>query len=122
MRTLQVFELIPRRVLVARGSARDIAAAVEEALGDSAGTIELDFLGIEAVTPSFVDEILSVIQGILDRTNVGLDRIVVSHPPTRLSSKFEAIGRGRNLRIEEGAGGAWVITPESARDPGSSGA
>lgn len=45
----------------------------------------------------------------------------VSHPPTRLSSKFEAIGRGRNLHIEETADGGWIITPDLARDTGSSG-
>ena len=121
MRALRVFELIPKRVLVARGSAREIATAIEEALSESDGTIELDFHGIEAVTPSFVDEILAVIQGILDRTNVGLDRIVVSHPPTRLSSKFQAIGRGRNLHIEERSDN-WVITPELDPDARSSGA
>lgn len=111
MRSLRVFEPIPRKVLVARSSAQDIASAIDNALREEHGTIELDFEGVEAVTPSFVDEILGVIQAILDRTHVGLDRIVVSHPPTRLSSKFQAVGRGRNLKIAEGSDGNWIITP-----------
>lgn len=111
MRAIRVFQLIPRRVLVARGTAREIAAAIEDGLGEAGSAIELDFEGIEAVTPSFVDEVLGVIQAILDRKNLGLDRILVSHPPTRLSSKFEAVGRGRNLLVTEQDDGAWVITP-----------
>lgn len=116
MHTLHVFELIPRKVLVARSSAREIATAVETALSEADGTIELDFSGIEAVSPSFVDEILAMVQEILDRTNVELDQILVSRPPTRLSSKFEALGRGRSLHIAEGADSVWVLTPEVAED------
>lgn len=111
MQTIHVFDLIPRKVLVARRTAHEIASAIEATLGEAVGAIELDFSGIEGVTPSFVDEVLGVIQGIIERTNVKLDRIVVSHPPTRLSSKFEAIGRGRNLQISEDEDGTWFIRP-----------
>lgn len=112
MSAVRVFDLLTRRVLVARSSAREIASAIERALSEGDGAVELDFEGIEGVTPSFVDETLGVIQAILERTHIGLERIVVSHPPTRLSSKFKAIGRGRNLVLTETAEGTWVITPE----------
>src|SRR2546423_2848822 len=104
MQVLGIFDLIPRKALVARATARQIASAIETALAKSGEAIELDFSGIEAVTPSFVDELLGVIQHIVDRSSLGLETIIVSNPPTRLSSKFEAIGRGRNLDIAEGDG------------------
>lgn len=120
MPVLHVFQLIPRRALVARATARQIASAIKGTLSSSEGVIELDFDGIEAVTPSFVDEILGVIQAVVDQENVGLERIIVSHPPTRLSSKFEAIGRGRNLRVAEEPDGTWVITPTVSEDRSAS--
>jgi len=116
MQTLRIFDLVPRKALVARATARELGAAIEGALNRSGDAIELDFSGVEAVTPSFVDEILGIIQTVVDGGGVGLERIIVSHPPTRLSSKFEAIGRGRNLHVAEERDGTWVITPTAPED------
>jgi STAS-like domain of unknown function (DUF4325) len=120
VQVLHIFDVIPKRALVARATARQIGSEIETKLGTSGKAIELDFTGVEAVTPSFIDEILDVIQHIVDQSGLELEKILVTNPPTRLSSKFEAIGRGRNLHMAEGQDSMWVITPAvSEESPGT---
>jgi hypothetical protein len=109
---MRVFDLLPRRVLVTRESARSIAVPLALALERGQGEIALDFSGIEAVTPSFVDEVLNVVdesRGSGDRASL---RVRLLNPPTRLSRKFSAVGRGHGLRISESADGAWTIVAD----------
>lgn len=60
---MKIFQLLERRALVTRGSARSIAAAVLSELKKPTPTPELDFSGVEAVTPSFIDELTSELSG-----------------------------------------------------------
>ncbi len=74
----------------------------------------LDFAGVDAVTPSFVDEILAIVEDAIARRREVSLRLVFLHPPTRLSSKFAAIGRARALEIAEAPDGEWIITATGA--------
>lgn len=82
---------------------------IESALASSPRALRLDFSGIDGLTPSFMDELLGVILETLVPDNQRDLEIVVSNPPTRLSNKFSAIGRGRGLTIEEVGDNAWSI-------------
>lgn len=108
---LRVFDLVGRRVLVTRESARSLGPALSRAAESGDDEIVLDFAGVEGVTPSLLDEILAVVESYLDEGEGGL-RVMIRHPPTRLSVKFEAVGRGRGLAISEGPDG-WVVRAES---------
>lgn len=111
MASVMIFDLLGSRVLVTRGSARAIGEALENALVE--GQVELDFVGVEGMTPSFLDEALAVIEHELARAGGTLFRVLILNPPTRLSSKFAAVGRGRGLSISETPDGAsWVISGE----------
>jgi hypothetical protein len=104
---MNVYDLVKRRALVSRGTARAIADTLRTDVGVSDPTLELDFSGIEAVTPSFVDELI----GALSASDFPqYERIRVTHPPSRLSEKFRAIGRGRGVSIEETSAQGWLIT------------
>jgi hypothetical protein len=107
--TVSIFEKVQRKALVTRESARRIEQALVEALSRQPKEIAIDFSGIEAVTPSFVDEILTVLDELAARTQHSPLRIVFLNPPTRLSDKFAAIGRGHKVEIRESGLNAWML-------------
>lgn len=109
MKRLKMFDLAHRRVLVTRESARSLAPAIAAALSQGQPPLELDFDGVAGLTPSFLDELLGVITELLAQERAPRVEVVVLKPPTRLSSKFAAIGRGRDLSITEGPDGSWVV-------------
>ncbi|MBI4729679.1 MAG: STAS-like domain-containing protein [Acidobacteria bacterium] len=110
MAVIRVHDLIPLRVLAARGTARTIGAALEAAMREGRGEVLLDFEGVEGLAPSFLDELLAILLEAASRTGNQLRRVVIGNPPARLSSKFAAIGRGRGLRFADRAGEGWEIT------------
>jgi hypothetical protein len=108
---LRINDLVGRKVLVLRESARPLAPALLTAIDEGNGKIELDFSGIEGITPSFLDELLGIIsEQLTKRESV---EIVISHPPTTLSEKFSAVGRSYGLTIRETVGGDWTILTQS---------
>ena len=110
MAILRVHDLFPKRALVTRDSGRTIAKAFAEGFGSGDTEATIDFAGIEAVTPSFVDEMLGVLLGEQCLRQSAPVRLVFANVPTRLSAKFAAIGRARAVRIEEEREGTWVIS------------
>jgi hypothetical protein len=110
METVSVYNLMHRRALVTRQSARMIRSALADALMRSPGEVALDFSGVEAVTPSFVDEVLTVLSELLSSTGRSKLRVLFLNSPTRLSEKFAAVGRGHHLKMTESDQGAWTIT------------
>ena len=107
--TVQVFELLRRRILVSRESARAIEPHVAAALAEGPGELILDLSGVEGLSPSFLDETLLVVEKHLPDAGQDRLRVTIENPPTQLSSKFAAVGRGHGLTIEESAPGVWTI-------------
>jgi hypothetical protein len=95
-------------VLVTRASARRLAPTIESAVRNASGALELDFSHVDGMTPSFLDELVSVVEEAFGRLNVDSFRVEILNPPTALSAKFAAIGRGRELGLTE-SGGGWTI-------------
>ena len=110
METLRIFDLIGKRVLVTRGSARSIQSNLAAALSDGEGQVALDFFGVDGLAPSFLDEILSVVEDCIQDTSDNQLQIMVINSPTQLSSKFAAVGRGHGLSIRESGSGTWTIS------------
>ena len=110
MRTLKILDLIPRRVLVTRASARSIEANLAGALSDGQGEFTLDFSGIDGLTPSFLDEILSILDEHTQDTTGRQYTVTMANPPTELSSKFAAVGRGHAATIDRSPGGSWIVS------------
>lgn len=105
--TLKIHDIVPKRALVARESAWPI----RDALGQTGSLeqISLDFSGVDAVTPSFVDELLTILAARVDAGNGAFSLLVVS-PPTRLSEKFSAVARAHAMTIRELESGSWELT------------
>ena len=58
---MKVFDILQKHVLVTRESAQGLRASLDDLLSNE-NDPSLDFTGIEAVTPSFVDELLEVLE------------------------------------------------------------
>jgi STAS-like domain of unknown function (DUF4325) len=105
--TLKIHDIVAKRALVARESAWPI----RDALGHTgvAEQIALDFSGVDAVTPSFVDELLTILAASVNAGN-GEFSVLVVNPPTRLSAKFAAVARAHAMSIRELDTGSWELT------------
>jgi hypothetical protein len=112
MATIKIYDLLRKRALVTRESARAIKDLLVAPLDPNGGALALDFSGIEAVTPSFVDEIITVLGEAASVGRKGL-RVVFLNPPTRLSGKFLAIARRHGLHMVESLPGTWTITKDA---------
>ena len=110
MRTIKIYELLQRRVLVTRGSAREIEPELVAALVEGQGEVEIDLFSVGGLTPSFFDETLAIFEEKMADTNGEQFRLTVRNPPTQLSSKFVAVGRGHGLTVTESESGAWIIS------------
>lgn len=118
MRTIYISHSLRKRVLVTRESAHALHAELQSVLEGSGGHLELDFTGVEGVTPSFMDELLQVVRQVVDEAAWRSLAIRLTNPPTRLSSKFEAVGRGHGLVVTQSDGGDWLLTLEEASASG----
>lgn len=107
-RTVRIRDVLDNRILVTRQSARKLEPKLASMAVSFPERLELDFSGIDGITPSFLDEILGIIQEHLARKDDV--RIVIVNAPTRLSSKFAAIGRARDLTMAETETGSWIIS------------
>jgi len=126
MSTLRVHDILHDRVLVSRESARVIEDAVAELIrqgradGDAARNepFTIDFDGVGGVAPSFVDELVLIFVSQCDIMcgGTGPRRLVIANPPTRLSSKFEAIARGHHMSIEAQSDGSWLLADARKTD------
>ena len=112
---IQIHDLLKRRAVITRHSARAIGEALRSALEGAKGELIVDFAGVEAVTPSFVDELLSVIEEVTATESRIAVRLLFVNLPTRLSAKFAAIGRARGVEIREAQPGSWTIAAPSSR-------
>ena len=110
MQTLRMFDLMGKRVLVTRSSARAIQSILGAALREGDGQVALDFYEIDGIAPSFLDEVLSVVEDCIQDTSYNQLQIMVINSPTQLSSKFAAVGRGHGLSIRETGSGTWIIS------------
>ncbi len=109
MRTIEVFQFLQRKILVTRESASAVRDAINSSI-KSDGEVTLDFSGIDAVTPSFVDELLAMIDDARSSAARREVRVVFAHAPTPLSAKFLAIGKRHGATMSQAGSDAWEIT------------
>ena len=78
MSELNLFDLISKRVLVTRSSARSIESHLMDAIIEGDGAAVLDLSGIEGITPSFLDETISVLEEGITKLEVKRFRVTPS--------------------------------------------
>ena len=110
MESIGVYDLIQRRILVIRASARAVEPLLTTALARGEREVALDFKGVEGITPSFFDETMLIIQEHSQATAADKFRVILTNLPPHLSPKYEAVGQRHGLSVEESDDGAWVIS------------
>jgi hypothetical protein len=113
MHSVEVFKHLQRKILVTRESAAALRPEIEASIRTD-GQVVLDFAGIDAVTPSFVDEILGIIDDARGDSSTRELRAIFRHPPTSLSEKFLAIGKRHGARMSQSGTDGWEITNAGA--------
>lgn len=119
---IRVRDILERPVLISRETARvlegPLAAAMTPSVDANASTpvaVVIDFEGISGVAPSFVDEMIKILEERLAPGPGGRPlRLTITNVPTRLSSKFAAIARGHSLSIEAFPDGSWELRSPAA--------
>jgi len=120
MFTFRVNDVLKDKILVSRESARLLETAIIAALKSSPAPesradekpVAVDFDGVEGMAPSFLDELLSILESLMEASPNGRERsVIVRNPPTRLSLKFEAVARGHGMTALVQADGSWLLTP-----------
>lgn len=118
MTTIYANTIYRDKILVTRESAHLLKEALESVIeahdGDGhpepENVVTVDFCGIQGIAPSFLDELVTVLESVLDLKGNGRDcGLIVRNPPTRLSRKFEAIARGHQMIAEATADGSWLL-------------
>jgi hypothetical protein len=114
MAELKISDILGKqRLLVSRDSARSLGPILKDLTSGRSEELELDFDGIEGITPSFLDELLGVLDIAVTSSGNRTVRILLRRPPTRLSTKFSAVGEGRGFEVSQTAGGDWMLTHRS---------
>lgn len=111
MEIVNVYPLYKRRALVTRESAGTLRNVIHEVGGES--SVALDLTGIRAITPSFIDQVLLMVEERLGRDSDRLD-VLFLNPPPGMASKLRPIGRAHNLSVAQDSKGNWVIRGASS--------
>jgi hypothetical protein len=85
MVTVKVHDLMHRRALITRESAEAIKVAIASAF-ERNNEVALDFSEIDAITPSFVDELVGSIDEAIRGAHGRNARLIFLNVPTRLSA------------------------------------
>ena len=119
MQRIYISHSLQKRLLLTRESAHALHDEVCSALREGDGWLLLDFAGVEGVSPSFLDELLQVVRQAAGEEAWPFLIIRLANPPTPLSSKFEAVGRGHKRVVRQSDEGDWMFTLEEAATSGS---
>lgn len=111
MAAILVKAIVPDRILVSRESARLLERAIREQLQAGTGEIVVDFSEVAGIAPSFMDELIRVVEQIIEEHEGRQFVLRADNTPTRLSSKFEAIARGHGMSIQAVNGNSWELRP-----------
>ncbi len=109
MAAVRIHDILSSRVLVTRSSARELEQAIRDAVHLGGEQLEIDFLDVDGITPSFLDEVITVLERVLGEIKENQPQIIVVNPPTRLSAKFAAVGRSHSLEIVERGPHRWEL-------------
>ena len=110
VKTVKIYDLVQKRVLVTRDSARTIQRDLAAAMAQGDGALELDLEDIGGLTPSFFDETLTIIEENAAQNDGDQFHVTVKNPPTRLSSKYVVISRAHGLIVQESESGTLEIS------------
>ena len=111
MEVVRVYSLFNRRALVTRGAAGVLRHNVLAA-GHRGEPLALDLSGIDAITPSFLDQLLFVVEESLPSGAPPVKLLMLNSPPG-FRDRMESIGRYHHLKVVSDAQGDWLVPADS---------
>lgn len=103
---VKLYDLLAKRVLASRESAKTLRPEIEKLAANAVDQIELDFAGVEAMTTSFIDEVLTILEEVTEQR--GRD-IVVTHLAAHLVPRLELVARGHHLAVGRESEDVWIL-------------
>ena len=110
MTIIKIHDSIAKRAIVSRGVAHDLQDAIDTRFVKGNRKLRLDFEGVDAISPSFVDELLLIILESSARNNVKRLDITFANPPISPTQTMAAIARAHEVILLEEPGGSWKMT------------
>lgn len=107
MKSVNVFPIVGKPVLVSRESARSISVLLADGEDDREGRVCLDFSGARGVAPSFLDEALLVAEEWLRDSGHTHGTVILANLPSTMSSSHHAIARAHGRTLVENESGDW---------------
>lgn len=107
MRTVQLYHMFNKRALVTRDAADALQGDVDESClrGDP---LALDLEGIQSITPSFLDQLLLMVESSLPNEDDAVNIVMLNSPPG-LRDRLESIGRVHKLEVVSDDVGDWLV-------------
>ena len=109
MKPLGIHHILQQRALVTRQSARLLEPELLARLASSEEELVLDFTGVEAVTPSFFDEMLRLIESTAPEARRRRLVLVLSNFASRLSDALGMVARAHSARVTERQPGVMTV-------------
>lgn len=104
-----VFGLINRRVITSRESIDLLRPALRLAARETERVLQVDFAGVEAVSPAAIDQLLVILDEELMPGWPGKGEVLLKSVPAVLSGKYLAIAIAHRTFLKQMEGGDWVL-------------
>ncbi|MBI4337626.1 MAG: STAS-like domain-containing protein [Chloroflexi bacterium] len=78
--------------------------------------VSIDFIGVEAVTPSFLDALLRILSEEAGSATAKAVRVTITNLSIELSSRFAAMTRFHGFDLQEAGASTWVLAKPPAAE------
>ncbi len=117
MTTVRIRDLLGRRILVTRDSARSIKPILAAAIDRAEHQLDLDFTAIAGAAPSFLDEAMAVIDEITPVTDAQQTKLRLLNLTPQLWTNVVKAGKRHGLTLERQSGGVFTISKQERTEP-----
>ena len=107
MKAIKLFPMFNKRALVTRGATHVLKEELVTStrLGEP---LALDLSGIQSMTPSFLDQLLLMVEESLPDKSAPY-KVLMLNSPAGLRDRMESIGRYHQLKVVSDQVGDWLI-------------
>lgn len=110
MEPIKVRSTLSGRLLVTRRSARELTPSLED--HGPSQKVELDFEGIDGISPSFFDELIKTMEEAIQARSSNAT-FVFHNLPSGVSRTFERVARAHGLSLQF-HDDRWVLSPRTS--------
>lgn len=117
MTTVRIRDLLGRRILVTRDSARSIKPILAAAIERAEHQLDLDFTAVAGAAPSFLDETMAVIDEVTPVADEQQTKVRLLNLPPRLWTNVVRAGKRHGLTLEHQSDAVFTISKRERTEP-----